>query len=295
MSMDTQFNLFGLALTGNILAAFLPALLALIAITFGKQKAALLLTGAACVIALRVGVLNPIALVGLACLFGLSYGFAHCQHNGGKMALGLALFVVVVALLVHALPGFNNPLVTEAVLINDNAVPYAKHLNFDKLMVAIALMCFVMPSRLSATVKDWQRIGLVSLATLLIGFGAGLTSGLVNFAPKWSEYFVGWALINLFVTCFAEEAFFRGFIQTQIAKVTQHLRFSRYYPLLFSGLLFGLAHFPAGFAYTGIATLLGLACAYGYQKSHNLLVPIGIHFGFNLIHFCFFTYPFIAR
>lgn len=291
--MNNELTVIGLTLTGNIIVAYLPALLSVMAIACMQKKAALLLAGGAVLLAYSDGIITPAALLGLGALFGFSYGFACTARLSLKVPLGLALFVLVSSMLIHLWPGFNNPLVTDAVSISDNAVTYSKHLNFDKLMVAIALMCFVLPERKTLTIKDWQSIGLVSLVTILVGFSIGHASGLVAFEPKWSPYFIGWAVTNLFITCFAEEALFRGFIQTQLTRISAHFGDEKV-AILFSGLLFGLAHLPAGLTYSAIATLLGLACAYGYHKTYNLLVPIGIHFVFNLIHFCFFSYPYIA-
>ncbi|KZN54333.1 hypothetical protein JL49_07900 [Pseudoalteromonas luteoviolacea] len=74
----------------------------------------------------------------------------------------------------------------------------------------------------------------------------------------------------------------------------QHHQFGQSSTVVCSGLLFAVVHLPGGLAYTVLASLLGIGCAYGYQKTNNILVPIYIHFVFNLMHFCFFTYPFLA-
>jgi hypothetical protein len=44
-----------------------------------------------------------------------------------------------------------------------------------------------------------------------------MAMGFTAFAPKWTALFWLWAVVNLFFTCLSEEAFFRGFVQAELA------------------------------------------------------------------------------
>ncbi|KZN50041.1 CPBP family intramembrane glutamic endopeptidase [Pseudoalteromonas luteoviolacea] len=289
--MNSLFELFGLTLSANIVLSFLPALLAICAVTFAMQRTALVLAFISLLCAYSFGVVETYGVIGVLSLFLMSYGFKYCKQSGVRWLLGIGIFVVSILFFVHAFPGFNNPLVIESYLVSENAVPFSKHLNFDKLMVAIALM---VPSMRASNSKDMNQVLAVSTVVILCGLAGGVMSGLVEWDPKLSPILIGWVVTNLFITCYAEEAFFRGFIQTQMHKAFQHQRYQQVLTIACSGALFGIVHLPAGIAYALIATLLGVGCAYGYQKTNNILVPIYIHFVFNLMHFCLFTYPFLA-
>ncbi|MDK1289843.1 CPBP family intramembrane glutamic endopeptidase [Pseudoalteromonas umbrosa] len=292
--MNSPFELFGLTLSTSIVLSFLPALLAICAVTLAMQRIALVLTSISLLFAYRFGIVETHGVIGVLSLFLMSYGFNYFKRSGVRWLLGSGIFVVSILFFVHAFPGFNNPLVIESYLVSENAVPFSKHLNFDKLMVAIALMSLVVPSIRDSRNKDMSKVVIVSTLVILSGLAGGVLSGLVEWDPKLSPILMGWVVTNLFITCYAEEAFFRGFIQTQMHRAFQNLRYQKALTIACSGALFGVVHFPAGVAYTLIATLLGVGCAYGYQKTNNVLVPIYIHFVFNLMHFCFFTYPFLA-
>ncbi|VTP60978.1 CAAX amino terminal protease self- immunity [Serratia rubidaea] len=65
------------------------------------------------------------------------------------------------------------------------------------------------------------------------------------------------------------------------------------YPaLVIAALLFGAAHFPAGMLMMVFATLTGLLYGLAWMWSGRLWVPIALHFGLNMTHLLFFTYPF---
>ncbi|MCF2860478.1 CPBP family intramembrane metalloprotease [Pseudoalteromonas sp. SMS1] len=292
--MNSPFELFGLTLTTTTVISFLPALLAICALTFSWQRSALFLTLLSVLFAYTFNVISISGLAGIISLFLMSYGFTNLKHRALRVMLGSGVFVLSILFFVHAFPGFNNPLVIESYLVSENAVPFSKHLNFDKLMVGIALIALLVPRSHMPNNKTAAKVFVVSTFVILVGLAGGVLFGLVEWDPKLSPILFGWVVTNLFITCYAEEAFFRGFIQTQLQHVIVHPHFGQWFSIVFSGLLFGIAHFPGGAAYTVIASLLGIGCAYGYQKTNNILVPIYIHFLFNLMHFSFFTYPFLA-
>ncbi|AOT07583.1 CPBP family intramembrane glutamic endopeptidase [Pseudoalteromonas luteoviolacea] len=292
--MNSPFELFGLTLNAGIVISFLPALLSICTLSFLLQRTAIALAALSTLFAYYFGIVDVAGLLGIFSLFAMSFGFSLFNHAGVRWLLGIGIFVTSILFFVHAFPGFNNPLVIESYLVSDNAVPFSKHLNFDKLMVAIALMALVVPRTQSSTGKDAVKVFAVSTLVILIGLAGGVFSGLVEWDPKLSPILLGWVITNLFITCYAEEAFFRGFIQTQFFQAFKHRKFGFWLTVVFSGVLFGVVHFPGGLAYTLIASLLGLGCAYSYQKTGNILVPIYIHFAFNLMHFSLFTYPFLA-
>jgi len=109
--------------------------------------------------------------------------------------------------------------------------------------------------------------------------------------PQWTSYTPTFLLVNLFFTCIAEEAFFRGGIQQGIIQLYPKLP---WLAVGVSALLFGLSHLGGGAKYAMLATIAGLGYACLYQRSRSIVSVILMHFVFNALHFVFFVYPAIA-
>lgn len=75
----------------------------------------------------------------------------------------------------------------------------------------------------------------------------------------------------------AEEAFFRGILQTFALNIFQ----SRRTAILLASLAFGLVHFQQPQAIPALVAL-GVVLGYSYERSGSLLVPVVIHAIFNL-------------
>jgi uncharacterized protein len=116
----------------------------------------------------------------------------------------------------------------------------------------------------------------------------------VQFDFKVTTLFFIWALANLFLTCIAEEAFFRGFVQKQLEEGLKEFQFGAVIGLLLASLLFGLAHYAGGINYIILATVAGIGYGLVYQQSKSIEASIVTHFLLNAVHFIFFTYPVLA-
>ena len=92
-------------------------------------------------------------------------------------------------------------------------------------------------------------------------------------------------MTNLFFTCVAEEAFFRGFLQRELGRAL--VGFGGGQPLAVGGsaALFGLAHWAGGWSYVLLAALAGLGYALAFRASGRIEMAILAHFGLNAVHF----------
>lgn len=251
---------------------------------------------AAAVAGLMAGVLAWPAVAALAVLAGLCYA---AQQVSGAVRVILTLLVLVLslALSVHALPGFQNPKVFDAVHFTANATPFTQYINFDKGAVGLLLLAFFC-RRLNDQPDARKRFGSAALIGLLgvaVTLGVGLASGAVAWDVKLPERFWVFLSVNLFFTCVAEEAFFRGVIQEHVATALGQGKLSLYGSVALSAILFGLAHAAGGAAMVVLTTIAGIGYAAAYARSRTIESAILAHFLLNAIHFVCFTYPSLAR
>lgn len=206
----------------------------------------------------------------------------------GLMSLAMAL---------HALPGFHNPVLLNAVHTRADALPFSLYANFDKASVGLLLLACLAPR-----FKSWREVGaaiksvvLGMSVTAFVVVGLACITGMVRFEPVWLGYTPLFLAVNLLFTCVAEEAFFRGLIQERLSRALNHRTgLVGHVPVLMSALLFGLAHAGGGPLYAALAGLAGLGYALVYAKVRRVEASILVHFAVNAVHFIGFTYPAMA-
>lgn len=252
----------------------------------------LILAASAGFIALISGQLTPLGL-GLAALY-LFIAYLFSRTTGAKKKwLTLLLAALSLLLGAHLLPGFHNLQALNAVLVSADGLPFTMYLNLDKTLVALGLLGWCVP-RLSRR-QEWRQLLQVllsrSLLFLLLIFILALASGKVHWDPKLPSYTLLWMLTNLLFVCTAEEAFFRGFLQQQLALLWKNRPLQQELPLALASLVYGLSHFAGGPLYVAFVTLAGLGYGWVYQKTGCIEASILLHFALNASHFLFFTYP----
>lgn len=253
---------------------------------------------AALISALAAGIVQPLGLLWIGA-FALSVGwFARTPAPSPlRVVSALAIVVLAAGLMAHRLPGFNNPRVISDARFTADALPFRLHLNFDKTVVGLFLLAFL-HARL-ARAADWRAMFRTTLPVTFATVGTllalSLAFGYVRFAPKLppETWLFLWA--NLCLTCFAEEAFFRGFIQAGLGRKWKHLRHGARLALAIAAVLFGLAHFAGGPTYVALSTLAGVGYGWAYLRSGGRIeASILTHFAVNALHFLAFTYPALA-
>ena len=258
----------------------------------------LLFLGAALAAALFFGIVRPVGLVSIAAVAAAAYGFSRPSAAGWqKLAAGVALVALAAGLMLHRLPGFNNPRVIDAVRFTADAIPFTLYLNFDKVLVGLFVLgwCHARISRSA----EWRAMladaaprsaGLLALILML-----SVAAGYVRFAPKLPAETWLWLGVNLGFTCMAEEAIFRGFVQKQLAQAWQRVAGGRWLALGMAAGLFGLAHAAGGPTYVALAAVAGAGYGWIYQKTSRIEASILTHFALNTVHFLCFTSPALQR
>ncbi|MBB1312011.1 MULTISPECIES: CPBP family intramembrane glutamic endopeptidase [Aliivibrio] len=263
---------------------WLPLALA-IALAFIQQtKVSLGLLGLTLVGALIEQRLTVSGLVGM--LVGLFVAYrAPSLERKWQIGAYAFIFVWCVALFLHLIPGFTNAKVLDAVVSGPLSIPFTMYLNLDKPFIFFGLL-LAYPAILGSKATFNKKAILLTAIPLfsLLPMAWGLGALKPEFSlPSWWWLF---ALNNLLLTCVAEEAFFRGFVQQSLSK-----RFGWIVGIAIASVLFGLAHIGGGLLLVAFATLAGVGYGLAFHYSSRLWVAVLFHFLFNFFHLVFFTYP----
>jgi membrane protease YdiL (CAAX protease family) len=214
-----------------------------------------------------------------------------------QTAVGLAFFIYALAMGLALLPGFHRVVLAQPVVLSPGAVPHGISVGFPKVATGIIILGLINP----LLVQSWRELGRVLaralpvfLITAAVGMAVVLLMGYTSFAPKWTALFLLFAPINLFFTCLSEEAFFRGFVQHEIARIGSNRALSAGIALVIGAILFGLAHFGGGTNYAIAAAVAGLGYGWAFMRTQRIEAAMAVHFGVNAVHFLLFTYPRLA-
>jgi CAAX protease family protein len=259
-----------------------------------------LLYAAALLAAFVQGTVQANAVLALGVLIGLALALRHTNGLGQGLAFAL-LLAWSAALVLHKVPGFDNPVVIDAVRFSPDARPFTQYLNFDKGSVGLILLALLAPfPRRDARPK--RRLATEALVCCVVVaaavLGVATAGGLVRVDPKLPGQTLSFLFTNLFFTCVAEEALFRLLVQDALQGRWAHAARAEAAPrwrvllaIVVCGALFGAAHAAGGPGILVMATLAGLAYGAVYAWTRRIGVAILAHFGVNALHFVAFTYP----
>lgn len=229
-------------------------------------------------------------------IWGAYYSQAKKTSPEKRLVATSLVLILSLGLAGHQLPGFNNLMVLDHVYLTTDALPFSLFLNIDKTIVGILILGLgpaLISSRaelLRLVKQNWQNALSIILAVMIFA----LAMGFVRFEPKLSINLFIWLPTSLLFTCVAEEALFRGFIQKKLTLRLKKMKGGENWALILASLLFGLAHYAGGKKYVLLATAAGLGYGWIYQRTQRIEASILTHFGLNLMHFLFFTYPALA-
>ena len=250
------------------------------------------------------GALNGFAAVWLAVVAALALRYRWVRGRPPspqttllRVLFGLALFVMTLAVGLVMLPGFPRTTLVEAVALTPGAIPYAIGLGFAKVAPAILILGIVNTDR----VKSWGELARVlkrSVPIWMVTVSAvimiTMALGYVRFEPKWTSLFLVWAVPNLFFTCLAEETFFRGFVQHELASMRPDSTPVAVVAIAVAAVLFGLIHFAGGLTYVLAGVVAGAGYGLAYHLTKRIEASMAVHFAVNATHFLLFTYPAVA-
>jgi uncharacterized protein len=180
--------------------------------------------------------------------------------------------------------------VLNAVKFSKDSLPFTMYLNFDKALAGVLLLANL---PLNDSREEWKQsfrwafIVLPALVVVLLPIT--YLMGYAHWNPKFPEASLTWTLNNLLFVAMAEEALFRGFIQSRCERWIGKYHWLG--PVIVAAVLFGTVHYVGGWQYVMLATLAGIGYGIAFQKTKSIEAAIFTHFLFNAVHFFLFSYP----
>jgi hypothetical protein len=254
---------------------------------------------AAVVAGYYTGALHGLAALWIALTAALAIAYARARDSAQtrsrrvlRILAGAAFFLFALAMALALLPGFPRMELIAPQVLSPGAMPYGIAVGFPKVVTGILILGLINSVLGRGIGLVLKRTLPVFAVTLVVAMACVLATGYTEFAPKWTTLFLLWAPINLFFTCMAEEAFFRGFVQYELARAgTRHMSVVA---LTIAAVLFGLAHFGGGVQYIIAATVAGLGYGWAFLRTQRIEAAMAVHFGVNATHFLLFVYPRVA-
>lgn len=251
--------------------------------------------------ALYQNVIDLRALLSITLLCALYYYSITIQQRLLRTALTVVFIVISLALALHWLPGFNNLPVVINEHITKDAIAFTLYANFDKAVAGLFLCAYFYSTQkyglkptLITTKNNTLKPFIIIISTILVTITAALILGLVNFSPKIPDFWLAFLAINLLFTCVAEEALFRGIIQTKLSQIITHSRFTLLAPVV-TAFVFALAHIAGGTNYVMVSFIAGFGYSYIFYKTQRLEWAILCHWLVNICHLFLFTYPMLDK
>ena len=236
---------------------------------------------------------------GLLALLTLA-GACHLARSRRSSSVGVTAQLVMLAssaaLLLHVVPGFNNPVVLDGVVLAPDSAPYTKYLNFDKGVAGLLLLGIYTPEQPATDqgLARWRgsswRFAILAIVVMTLT----LAFGFVRWDPKLPAWWPLWLWSMVSLTALPEEAIFRGVAQSWLTRRLGDTARSATLAAVIAGTLFGLAHAAGGPTYVGLATVSGIGYGAIYAHARSIGSAIAAHTALNAIHFLLFSYPALA-
>ncbi|MBB3221055.1 CPBP family intramembrane glutamic endopeptidase [Pseudoduganella umbonata] len=246
--------------------------------------------------AVALGAMQATGVLAVLLLVALCFGWQRASHRVAKGVMLAAIVVLSLAMALHQVPGFANPLLVDKLQVSAASAAVSLYLNLDKTAVGIVLCAtFAVPARNRAAWRGvaaaWPVIVATPVIVLLAGYGAGVIAIDPKWFASWFHYAPLFLLTNLFTTCLAEEAFFRALVQGRLAEALSTRPDGARIAVAVAAVLFGVPHAHGGPALMVLATFAGFGYGMAYQRSGRIEAAILTHFALNATHFLMFTYP----
>lgn len=233
-----------------------------------------------------IGVLTPWYAL-LVVLAGYLLHFTDRLSTTGVISVHIGVSLFVLASGLHLIPGAAPLIVIAGYQKTADSMLYTLGFSFDKTLAPLALM-IIMPAMV-LTKKCGHSLPVLLaviaggiLSILLLAWATGFIKPDVA-VPGWTGLFI---LKMICYTAFAEEVFFRGYVQNLLTA-----RWGPTVGVIIAAVLFGVAHSGGGVTLVVLSSLAGIVYGLSYHLSGRLWTPVAVHTALNTAHLILFTYP----
>lgn len=244
---------------------------------------------------IAVGVLTGVALLSIALLTSAALASKVAKDRAVRVTFTIATVLIALEMALHWAPGFVNPKLLDGVKLSAGSATFTQYLNYDKGAAGLVVLAAYGPR--VRTAREFMRVMKVSVPlsvmTAALVVGAAIVMGYVRPDFKLPSFTLEFLATNLFFTCVAEEAFFRGFLQERLTALLGSSHFAAWGPVLLTGLLFGAAHAAGGSAFLALASIAGVGYSIIYGLTRRIEASVYAHFFVNTIQFIGFSYPYL--
>ncbi|GAB4167410.1 MAG: CPBP family intramembrane metalloprotease [Rickettsiaceae bacterium] len=230
-----------------------------------------------------------------SCFLAICYAYFNYQNLNKfiKATLYGLIWVLLIGFAFHILPGFSNVLIVDKLSLSELSCPFSMYLNFDK---SIAALILYITSGLAISEKVISKKAILqTILALILCIGVilvpGLISGYIALDIKVPDILLIWIVNNLLFVCMSEEVIFRGFLQESLKSFFVKKVSIDYLHIIVASVVFALAHFKGGAPFMILTLIAGVFYGYVYEKTGRIFCAMLVHFGLNLTHLIFFTYP----
>jgi hypothetical protein len=186
-------------LTAAILSVWLPQSLNQVT----RVPVWIMLSGISAAMGIYYGIVEYGRVLYLAGLGYFCYLVKHRNLNKYlRIASGFIVIGMVVALFLHGVSYFNNPLVFDQFFLSDQSSVYTRYWNFDKAAAGLILLaCF---GDICRSTIDWKLLArqsyIVSIVTIALSLLLALTFGYIKIDITLVSAYFAWAWANLLFT-----------------------------------------------------------------------------------------------
>jgi len=245
--------------------------------------------------------LLPLVTASLIAIFAMALWFydyfTERNIRFGFYVSWLCAIVVGILVGVYRPSDFTYPLVFSVERLHVGGLPSNLYINVGKFFAGLIILYFLIsyksiaPAYVNSRYKQYALAFVLAILTVILAY----TVLDLNFYIKPFKHIFLFGLVNLLVTCLAEEAFMRLLLQSQIQKfisgIIKQRLLQEIIPLAIATFIFVITHFVHGLNNLLVFTAAGFCYGLVYSLTKNVWACVAVHFTVNIIHFSFLTYP----
>jgi len=244
-------------------------------------------------------VLDPMGLIPLV-IVGAAYYLASKNISGfARLFIVMTAAIITIGIYTHFVKGFHNLLIVANWQASSDAQPINIYANYDKAIVGLLILGLYFHKPIQSKKELYSLLAKTlpwMLLSALVLLPLSQFLEMVRVDLKFPLITPTWIILQIFFAVIPEEAFYRGFLQREIA-LRLNNPMAGPFAILIVSLLFALTHLLFVPQLTFVIAAFVASLLYGtiYQLTGRIEGAILTHLFVNLCHFFFFTYPVLAN